>query len=107
MSDEYKPNKKITAIGISKVKQKLSEDAKAITAELKEDAKAITAELQKLLAEAEAGKIIGFLYIVSKIDGEGTEFVDGSAGVYNRYPTDAVGQIEVVKLKHVRRALDG
>lgn len=90
------PTRITNLTAIRQVKNKLTEDGEAVVAELK-----------KILAEAEAGKVNGLIYIISRIEPEGHEYVDGAAGVYTRFPTDAVGQLEVVKLKFTRLALDG
>jgi hypothetical protein len=86
---------------------KIRELRRAVRTKLSEDAKAVIAELKKLLTQAEDGHTNGILYIISRSEPEGAEYADGIAGMYERFPTDAVGQLDVVKLKYQRRALDG
>lgn len=78
-----------------------------VKAKLSDDAKAVVEELKRLLAQAQDGKTKGLLYIVSREEGDGDVYDDGAAGLYQRRSTDAVGQLDVVKLKYLRRALDG
>lgn len=72
-----------------------------------EDAKAVIEDLKRLLAQAEDGKTNGLIYIISRDTDDGVEYDDGAAGLYERRATDAVGQLDVVKLKYLRLALDG
>jgi hypothetical protein len=76
-----------------------------VKANISEDSIAVVNELRRLLAEAEQGKIKGLTYVTHYGDDKGYDV--GIEGWYKQYPTDAVGQLEILKLKLLRMALDG
>lgn len=76
-----------------------------VKANISEEAQAVVDELRKLLKEAEKGRITGLAYVINHSDESGYDM--GVVGWYQSYPTDALGQLSVLRLKIERMALDG
>jgi hypothetical protein len=70
---------------------------------LSEDKQAVVDKLRELLERAEEGKITGLCFSVSNVD---KTFEAECVGCYDKYPTDALGPLDVLKLKLTRKALD-
>jgi hypothetical protein len=70
--------------------------------ELSEDTKACLRQLRELTRRAEQGKLHGLCFTAANNDRTYDAEVVGS---YESYPTDAIGQVEVLKLKLTRSAM--
>lgn len=72
--------------------------------QLSEETQAVIKALRKHLKRAEEGKIHGMCFTWANDD----QTYDGEAvGSYDKYPSEAIGPLEVLKLKITRMALDG
>lgn len=71
---------------------------------LTDESKAVVELLRKYLKRAEAGTVSG-VCITASVDGNLYDF--DVAGTYAKYPADALGPLEVLKLQLARKALDG
>ena len=76
---------------------------KNTTPPLSEDKQAVVDKLKEILGRAEAGKISGLCFNVANVD---HTYVAACVGCYDKYPTDALGPLDVLKLKLTRKALD-
>lgn len=70
---------------------------------LSDDCRAVSDSLRELLQRAEEGKIHGLCF---SIVNEDHTYEAECVGSYDRFPTDALGPLEVLKLKLTRKALD-
>lgn len=70
---------------------------------LSTDTQAVIRSLRRYLERAEAGKIHGMCFTSANDD---QTYDIESAGSYKKYPSEAIGPIEVLKLKMARKALD-
>ncbi len=71
---------------------------------LSDESKAVIELLRAYLKKAESGVVHGVCITAANDD---QTFDCECAGSYDKYPTDALGPIEVLKLKILRKALDG
>jgi hypothetical protein len=76
---------------------------KPSTPPLSKESQAVIDFLRSYLKRAEAGKIHG---VCITTDNEDETYDAEWAGSYDKYPTTAVGPVEVLKLKLTRKALD-
>jgi len=76
---------------------------KNTTPRLSEDKQAVVDKLRELLEKAEDGKLTGLCFSVANVD---KTYEAACVGCYDKYPTDALGPLDVLKLKLTRKALD-
>jgi hypothetical protein len=71
--------------------------------QLSADNEAVIKALHKFTKKAEAGKIHGMCFTAALID---QTYDFEAVGSYDRFPSEAIGPLEVLKLKLTRKALD-
>lgn len=76
---------------------------KSSTPPLSADKQSVVDKLKELLERAEKGEIHGLCFSVSNED---STYEADCVGCYEKYPTDALGPLDVLKLKLTRKALD-
>lgn len=70
---------------------------------LSAETQAVIKALRRYLERAEAGKIHGMCFTSANDD---QTYDVESVGSYDKYPSEAIGPLEVLKLKITRKALD-
>lgn len=70
---------------------------------LSAETQAVIRALQRYIKRAEAGKIHGMCFTSANDD---QTYDIESVGSYEKYPSEAIGSLEVLKLKLTRKALD-
>jgi hypothetical protein len=71
--------------------------------ELSVDTEAVLKALRKYTKRAEAGKIHGMCFTAAN---QNQTYDFEAVGSYDRFPSEAIGPLEVLKLKLTRKALD-
>jgi hypothetical protein len=94
----YKPGKSVRELFVPRI---IPVNSRSV--ELSVETQAVIRALHRYLRRAEAGKIHGMCFTSANND---QTYDIESAGSYEKYPSEAIGPLEVLKLKLTRKALD-